>query len=173
MQRTTLFLIFFIFIFCASVCVVARAEIDAPTKKFIQSKVVKDHLFEIDTTVEAGIYSTTPGKEKIIYKAKGGRYLIELLTEKKGASVSVQTLNFPYSEKPQEADQDRGCALDFFKEATGSRVDERIFTGLFDQAKQRQGILHETASGSFIISVIIYRHALYREWSIAIKKKEK
>ncbi len=163
--------ILFIFLFVFSVSSSALAEIGGDRKKFRQSEFVKTTGFLLDSTADAGPFSTTPGSEKFYYKSKDGRYALELVANKAGENILSEELSFPYTEELQKAAKDRECAFGFIKEATTGEADKVVFDALYDKALKIQGLKHEAESSGFIISIAVYKHALYKEWSIEVKRK--
>jgi hypothetical protein len=149
---------------------IAIAEIGQSASNFERTKFVRKYNFIIDTTIETGVFSTSPGKEKSLYKNTDERFWIELLTDKGGKTIFEQTLNYHLRQKPKESDADRECALDFFNEATGGKSDEKDFLSLYDSAPKHVGIKQEARIDGFLVSVVIYHQALFNEWFVVIKK---
>jgi len=147
------------------------AEIGQSAKMFRRSELSRTFAFYMDETVDAGVYSTTPGLQKVLYKSRDGRYTIEFVTDSKGENISAQTLSFPYDGDKELAARDELCSLGFFKEAVAGKIEDKVFRRLYEDALAKQGAKQEITAGGFIISAVIYRHALYREWDITVKKK--
>ncbi len=149
---------------------IALAEIGQSVDQFERSRFVISNNFIIDSTVDVGIYSTAPGKEKSLYKNMDERVWIELLTDKDGKNIFVQTITYQMRQKPNDADQDKNLVLAFLKEATGGKADEKVFLDLYDSAPKHIGVKQEAKSEGFLISVVIYKQATANEWSISVKR---
>lgn len=162
-----LIILLFLFITPSFAC----AEVGGSTRDFKHSGLVRTYHFILDETVEIGAYSTMPGKEKFLYKSRDGRYYIELISEKDETHILSSSLTFRYAAQVLEAEQGKACALDFFKEATGGKIEEKVFFELYEAAGRRIGLAQQTVSGDIAISVAVMRHAVSNEWNIVIKKK--
>lgn len=162
-------LVLLLFLFIAPSFV--SAEVGGSTKDFKRSALVRTYRFILDETFDVGVYSTMPGKEKFLYKSPGGRYYIELISEKDETHILSSSLTFRYLTQLAEAEQDKVCALDFFKEATGGKIEEKVFLELYEAAGRRIGSVQERVIGGIVISVSVMRHAVSNEWNIVIKKK--
>jgi len=112
-----------------------------------------------------------PGKKKFLYKSRDNRYFLELISDKNEEEITSQNLTFFYRSQLSEADQDKACALDFFKEATGGKIEEKVFFELYEAAGRRAGSVQERVSGNVLVSIVLMRHAVSSEWNIVIKKK--
>lgn len=168
MRNKPLFVILSLFLIASSY---AFAEVGGSTRDFKRSALVRTYRFVLDETLDVGVYSTMPGKEKFLYKSPGGRYYIELISEKDETHILSSSLTFRYVTQPAEAEQDKACALDFFKEATGGKIEEKVFLELYEAAGRRIGSAQESFVGDIAISVSVMRHAVSNEWNIVIKKK--
>lgn len=149
----------------------ASAEVGGSTRDFKHSGLVRTYHFILDETVDVGVYSTMPGKKKFLYKSRDNRYFLELISDKNEEEITSQNLTFFYRSQLSEADQDKACALDFFKEATGGKIEEKVFFELYEVAGRRAGSVQERVSGNVLVSIVLMRHAVSSEWNIVIKKK--
>lgn len=162
-------------ILCVLLCVapsLAFAELGRSTRDFKRSQLVRTYRFILDETIDVGAFSTMPGKERFLYKSGDGRYYIELISGKDETDIESSSLTFAHSLQPAQAEQDKACALEFFREATGGKVEEGVFLELYEAAARRIGSVQERAAGNIIMSVTVLRHAVTAEWNIVIRKKK-
>jgi hypothetical protein len=161
--------IIFVAVFAALVYSdVAFAQVGETVKKFTRSKIVKDFAFVLDSTLDTGPFSTTPGQEKRIYKSKDNRYTIEVIADKEGKNVILEKLSYPLSES-QDPNDER-CVTEFVSAATNDLVNKEDFLRLYKEIRHSQGKKLELIEGGFIVSVAVYHHALYKEMNITVTK---
>jgi|GEM_PF-4827174 len=146
----------------------AFAQIGEPVKKFTRSKTVKDFAFTLDSTLDTGPFSTTPGQEKRIYKSKDNRYTIEVIADKAGTKVILEELSFPLSEN-HVADDER-CVMEFMNAATADKVNNENILKLYNEARQSKGKKLKIVEGGFTVFIELYHHALYRELNVTVTK---
>ncbi len=137
-------------------------------KNFLHSKVARDFGFVLDSTIDTGPYSTTPGKEKRAYLSKNKRYVIEIVASKETGIIDQQNLSYHLDEKLTSASDDKRCALEFIQEASGGKIEEAAFLALYEDAPRNIGVKQEKVMGGFVVAVAIYRNALFREWNITV-----
>lgn len=124
----------------------------------------------LNTTLDTGPFSTTPGQEKRIYKSNNSRYTIGVIADKAGKNIILEELSYPLSEG-QDSNDER-CVTEFVSAATGDKVNKEDFLRLYKETRRNQGKKLELIEGGFIVSVAVYRHALYKELNVTVTKQK-